>query len=263
MIHTSTVTARIQRPGGVQRLGQALWMMVGENLSSSSELLWAAPLLGADGERLLFDALLESGCIGADGLLLARPLANFLTTIWEGADKAEAYLMWTLPKGLSVQGVDASGYASGVLELIRGARNRLTLLAPYFEAEGVGQFQQELLAALARRVSVDLITQDANGLNSWASSSLESLRCEARDLPGGLCVYSAPSTAPVLLHSKLIVADEALAIVGSANLTGNAMLRNLETGVLVGGRQAVEISRVLQRAIDLACVRMIFSTAQR
>ncbi|WP_426336761.1 phospholipase D-like domain-containing protein [Pseudoduganella sp. R-31] len=235
-------------------------MMVGETVSSSSELVWASSLLGANGERVLFDALLESGCIGPGGLLKARPLANFLSTLWDGTDNTEATLLWTLPDGLGVHGVNGFGYTSGVLELIRGSRSCLTLLAPYIEAEGIGQLQQELLDALARRVSVDVITQDANSLSSWASSSLELLRSEARLLAGTLRVYSAPNSAPVLLHSKLVVADGSLAIVGSANLTGNAMLRNLETGVLVGGRQAVEISRVLQQVIDLRYVQIVFST---
>jgi len=260
MIKTSAVSTRIRRPDGIQRLGQALWMMVGEHLNSSAELLWASSLLGAGGESVLFEALLECGCIGKDGRLLARPLAAFLCTVWEAPKESEMSLIWTLPEGLSVDGVEASSYADGVIKLIGSAHQRLTFLTPYLESRGIGHLQQELLVALARSVSVDLITQDANSLNSRASAALESLRCESRGLPGTLRVYTAPASAPVLLHSKLIVADGTSAVVGSANLTGNALLRNLETGVVVGVRQAIEIERVVRSAIKLGHVRIVFTS---
>jgi HKD family nuclease len=260
--YTTAISAHIRRPEGIQRLGQALWMMVGERLDSSAELLWAGALLGPGGDRLLWKALLEFGCIAPSqgNQLLARPLAAFLCTLWEAAAEAEVSLMWTLPAGLSVPGVAATGYADGVRELSRNTEKRLILLAPYVEEKGIGQLQEELLDALARGVSVVLVAQDANVLGSWTSDSLELLRREARGLSGVLNVYTAPITAPVLLHSKLVVSDGRIAIVGSADLTGNALLRNLETGVLVGARQAAEIERVVQRAIELGFVRLVFST---
>lgn len=260
MTSATALSARIRRPEGVQRLGQALWMMVGERLSSPGELLWASSLLGAGGERLLWDALVDSGCLGSGNRLLARPLATFLCALWESPDEAEPSLLWTLPHGLHVPGIAATGYVEGVRELIRGARVRLTLLAPYVAAEGVGQLQSELLAAVSRGVTAVVITQDANTLGSWASDSLELLRREARGLSGALSAYTAPVAAPVLLHSKLVAADAMVAIVGSANLTGSALLRNLETGVIVGAPQALEIERVVQAAIELGHLRLVFST---
>lgn len=235
-------------------------MMVGERLSSPEELLWANSLLGAGGERLLWDALVEWRCLSSEGTVLARPLADFLCAAWEAPSEVDVALLWTLPQGLSISGVDSMGYAKGIRALISGTRERLMLLAPYLEVEGIGQLQEDLLAALARGVSVVLVTQDANSLGSWASDSMEPLRREARGLPGSLHVYTAPVTAPVLLHSKLVVADGVSAALGSANLTGNALLRNLETGVVVGARQAVEIERVVQAAIELGQVRLVFAT---
>lgn len=235
-------------------------MRVGERLSSPEELFWATSLLGAGGERLLWDALQQWRCLGPENKLLARPLADFLCAVWGEESDAAAALMWTLPEGLAVPGVDSAGYAKRVRALIRATRERLTLLAPYLEVEGIGQLQAELLAALARGVSVVLVTQDANSLGSRASDSLESLRREARGLPGGLRVYTAPTTAPVLLHSKLVASDGSSAVLGSANLTGNALLRNLETGVAVGARPAAEIERVVHTAIELGQVRLVFAT---
>ena len=256
---TTVISSRIQRPEGAQRLGQALWMMVGERIGSHEDLLWANSLLGTEGERLLWQALSDWRCLSVEGRLLARPLAALLCAVWEAAPEADASLLWTLPEGLQVDGVDPTGYAKGVRALISSSRERLMLLAPYLEGQGIGQLQDELLDALARGVPVVVVTQDANSLGSCASDSLESLRREARGLPGRLLVYSAPGAAPVLLHSKLIVVDGVSAAIGSANLTGNALLRNLETGVIVGAQQALEIERVVQAAIELGQVRLVFS----
>lgn len=259
MTATDELSTRLARPDGVRRLGQALWMLVGERVKSSADLLWAFALVGPRGDQLLWDALLESGCFDPEGQLLARPMGALLCSLWEPADKRETTLLWTLPEGFNVPGISPTGYADGVRALIRRTLRRLTLLAPYLEREGVGQLEQDLLSALARKVSVTVVAQDANSVGTWASDSLESLRREARGLPGTLCVYTAPTTAPVLLHSKLVAADGASAIIGSANLTGNALLRNLETGVELGARQAVEIERVVEGAIELKLVDFVFS----
>jgi phosphatidylserine/phosphatidylglycerophosphate/cardiolipin synthase-like enzyme len=257
MTATEEMSSRIQRPDGARRLGQALWMMVGERIGSHEDLLWANSLFGTGGERLLWQALSDWRCLSVEGQLLARPLAGLLCAVWEASPQADVSLVWTLPAGLQVAGVDPTGYGKGVRVLIRGARERLILVAPYLDDQGIGQLQDELLGALAKGVAVLLVTQDANSLGSYASDSLESLRREARGLPGLLLVYSAPVTAPVLLHSKLIVVDGVSAVIGSANLTGNALLRNLETGVVVGAQHALEIERVVRTAIELGQVRLV------
>lgn len=67
VIATTALSAHIQRPDGVQRLGQALWMMVGERIGSHEDLLWANSLLGSGGERILWQTLLDWRCLSAEG----------------------------------------------------------------------------------------------------------------------------------------------------------------------------------------------------
>ncbi|WP_119353332.1 phospholipase D-like domain-containing protein [Azohydromonas sediminis] len=254
-----TLAARIERPDGVRRLGQALWMLAGERVESPAALLWSRSAVGADGEEVLWRALLERGCLDDSRTLLPRPLADFLRLLW-GKTEPDATLLWTLPEGLQVPGVDPSGYVSTVLGLIRQARERLLLVAPFMEAKGVGRLQDEVLSALNRGVAVTFVTQDAAIANSWASESLESLRREARGLAGRLRVYAASADLGVLLHSKLVVSDGATASVGSANLTGNAMAKNLETGVAVGATKATELEHVVSRLIEAGYVTLAFDT---
>lgn len=234
-------------------------MMLGTRIGSEAKLLWARALLGEDGDRLLWDALVAHRCFGENQELLARPTADFLCALWEPQSDVDSELLWTLPSGLAVPGIETSGYAEHVLRLIENAQRRLLLVAPFLEARGIGRLQTALLDALARNVSVTLVTQDAGTPGSWASNALESLRQEARGLVGALQVYTAAQDAEVLLHSKLVVSDLRVACVGSANLTDKALAHNLETGVLVGSPQAIEIQDVVQKAIEARLVTLVFS----
>ena len=257
---TAEVRNRLAGPEGVRRLGQALWMVVGEPLCSS-DFLWARGLLGEGAEELLWNALNEKGCFcGAEHCLDARGLAEFLCSLWYGEEQGHSELFWTLPTDLAVEGVDGTGYLSAALQLIRGAQTRLLFVSPYLEAAGIGKFQEELLAALKNGVSAIVVTHGAEDLGSWASASLESLRREAVGLPGSLGVYSAKQASGVLLHSKLVIADSMQGIVGSANLTGRGLGRNLETGVKVGQIAAIEIERVIARALAADLLVRVYKT---
>ena len=254
------VCARIHRPRGAQRIGQALWMLVGERVNAAS-LLWARSHLGEDGNSILMAALREGGCLTDGDVLQARPLAEFLCLLWDAPAQTEVAVLWTLPRGWATPGVDESGYVTSVLKLISQAHRRLLLVAPFIEPRGIGMLQRELLAALTRDVAVRVVTQDATSLGSWASQSLDSLRQEARGLPGRLTVFTAREDAGGLLHSKIVVADGTTAIVGSANLTANALSQNLETGVRFGAVLAADVERVIQGAIDAGTVTRAFGAS--
>lgn len=262
MSATAEIAKRISRPNGARRLGQALWMMVGDDVQAA-DLLWARGLLGDDGDHELWSALLEYGCLQGPGRTLTpRPLAELLCRLWHEDDSPIDIggLLWTLPEALAVDGVRSSGYLAAVLDVIRSAQTRLLLVSPFLEPEGIGRLQQELLAGLQRGVAVSLVTHGAGDLGSWASSSLEPLRRESSSFRGELLVYMALESTPILLHSKLVVADGETAIVGSANLTGKGLGRNLETGVAVGAAAAAEVERVLDKAIELGQVAVAFRT---
>lgn len=261
MSPTKELHQRLSRPHGVKRLGQALWMQVGEPLRSDG-LLWARALLGPDGDRLLWETLQECSCLhGDDQRLDPRGLAELLCQLWYG-ESVDAALLWTLPASLSVPGVEADSYVRAVRRLIVAASARLLLVAPYLEVEGIGQLQADILEALHRGVVVTIISHEANALGSWTSTSLESLRREATISGGRLRVYSAHEDVDMLLHAKLVSADGEEVIIGSANLTSKGLGRNLEAGVACGPRLAAEVERVLHAAISLKLVTRVFETGQ-
>jgi phosphatidylserine/phosphatidylglycerophosphate/cardiolipin synthase-like enzyme len=248
---------RLQKPDGVRRMGQALWMLVGEQINAS-RLLWARGLAEPVGDELLQQALREAGAIGPDGRLMAAPLAGLLTRLWASSpdEDREPSLVWTLPPGIASVGVAPDGYVKAVVELILEAQMSLTLVSPYLEVRGIGRLQAALLSALQRGVHMRLFAQDLH-LSSQASAALEDLRQETRSAPGRLIVYESDPT--VLMHLKAVIADDARAVIGSANVTHSGFGSNLELGVTLGASAAMQISQVIQAAINLGVVRRVFS----
>ena len=103
-----------------------------------------------------------------------------------------------------------------------------------------------------------MLTHDAQDLASLAATALEPLRRESRTSAGTFLVYSAAPTVGVLLHLKVVVADGAEAVVGSANVTGKGFGKNLEAGALLGRDAAAEIERVVRAVIQQGLALPVF-----
>ena len=254
--------SRIERPDGVRRLGQALWMMAGHSVDVSA-LLWACGHLGPDGDLVLWTALKDENCIQGPALALdPHHLSTFLCRLWDGqeGDVSGVRLVWTLPPDLTVEGVGNESYARAAVELVQRATANVTIVSPYLEPRGVGMLQEALLGALSRGASVTILTHDVEDMSSLASTSVESLRREGRGLPGTLTIFTAVAVPQVLLHSKIVAVDSKWAIVGSANVTGKGFGKNLEVGAVLGTVAACEIERVVQSAIAGGLVVLAYAT---
>lgn len=228
-----------------RRLGQALWMLIGTRLELS-DLIWSRAALGADGDRLLWDSLVECQALGPDNILHPAGLCRFLCEICGRHPPVEitrSRLIWTLPAELGRPDEEDSYYRAA-LDVISAAKESLWLVSPFLEARGVGRLIESLLLALSRRVAVNIIAHNVGCLGAAASVALEDLRREAISKPGKLTVYAVDETARLLVHSKIIVADTSIVVLGSANLTANGLGVNLEAGVYM--RDAVAATQVLQ-----------------
>jgi phosphatidylserine/phosphatidylglycerophosphate/cardiolipin synthase-like enzyme len=235
-------------------------MMVGEPMQPT-RLLWARGPLGAHGDELLWAALIECRCFeGELQMLEPHALSQFLCELWRADDehRPPERLVWTLPEALHVEGVNVDGYVREAVRLASGAKQRLLVVAPYLEPRGLGLLQAPLLDALHRGAEVALLTHDAQNLASLAATALEPLRRESRSFAGTFLVYSAAPTAGVLLHLKVVVADGAEAVVGSANVTGKGFGKNLEAGALLGKDAAAEIERVVRAVIHQGLALPVF-----
>ena len=123
-----------------------------------------------------------------------------------------------------------------LLEVIGDARTHLLLLS--FAAYRVQAVIDALAAAGTRGVTTDLVLEtvedSAGRLSHDTAASLDAV-------PGVRVWHWPASERPGLdaghaaLHAKAAVADDGLAFVTSANLTGHALEENIELGLLVRG----------------------------
>ena len=141
-----------------------------------------------------------------------------------------------LPSGPDYGG---EGYLSLLIWLIQSAEQRVTIVTPYFIPD------EGLLAALKiavlRGVKVELI------VSSVAAQPLVHLaQCSYYDelLVSGASLYWY---SDYLLHAKLVVVDERIAIIGSSNADIRSFKLNAEISLLVHDRRQV---RAIEKVLD-------------
>ena len=159
-------------------------------------------------------------------------LSGLLTGVARAVERARRYqsvsVVWTGPES----GMSSSRLtAAAVIELINAARSEILLVSYATQTEP--QISAALSAAVARNVAVTLLAERHADNPSYSSA--------ATPFPGldAVRLYWPLSSRPpgAALHAKIIVVDERIALVGSANLTSRAMEANLECGILIRGGQ--------------------------
>lgn len=87
-----------------------------------------------------------------------------------------------------------------------------------------------LTLAGERGVQVRVLLDEAANSPLPSSDTLASLRSQL--IPGSVRFWRGDSRQPGSLHAKFVVVDDATALITSANMTGRAMVGNVEVGVL-------------------------------
>lgn len=157
------------------------------------------------------------------------------TDAWHRA-RQQVELVWTgpAPHGTTLRRTDQA-----LLEMIRGATKRITIVT--FAAYKVPEIHSALLAAGDRGVEMTFIVESPDSsdgkvdfdplpaLGAYLAKNARAyvwpLDQRARDLEG----------RHGTLHAKCAVVDDARLLISSANFTGDAMLLNLELGILIEG----------------------------
>lgn len=130
-----------------------------------------------------------------------------------------------------------------IVGLVNLADRRLRFAAPYVDAGGIAAITDSVVAATLRGVDVEVFDPP-----HWApaTAAIRGLQAQVREVGNieRLAIRRATPEAP-WAHLKVVVADSAMAYIGSANITEAGLLRNLELGVLVSGTGVAAIERVL------------------
>lgn len=262
------------RPDLISRIAAPLWARVGRPLDAS-QLSWVRSVLGENGPELLLQTLSRFDALDRNtGALNALGLSRFLSSLLGDSDstacRAQSQgLVWTLPNSHPVHTVKGHSYLESCVQLISDATEALTLVSPFVDPAGIGMLLTPLLGALSRGVKVRLFTHDALNLGTPTSRALEELRREAERTDSDLSVYSAEAGTGrdrlfnPLFHAKLVVGDDRVLLLGSANLTSCAMGSNFEAGVLLGEAAAREALFVLDGILKSRTVYLVFRTTSR
>jgi cardiolipin synthase A/B len=157
-------------------------------------------------------------------------LEGLLTGAARAVERARRHqsvsVVWTGPES----GVSSSRLtAATVIELITAAQSEILLVSYATHTEP--SINTALAAAQGRGVLVTLLAERHQDNPSYTASGIP-----FPDL-GALRLHWPASARPpgASLHAKVIVVDDKVALVGSANLTNRAMESNLECGILIRG----------------------------
>ncbi|WP_114480555.1 DISARM system phospholipase D-like protein DrmC [Billgrantia montanilacus] len=160
-------------------------------------------------------------------------------------------LVWTgpVPAGTATRQTEQV-----MLEVIRGARKRLFLTS--FVAYKVDRIVIALNEAADRGVDVKILLESSE--DKGGNLSMDSVSLMRGVLPRAR--FYAWQIRPEeftggSVHAKVAVADDRLAFITSANLTGYAMERNMEAGVLLrGGEHPRKLADYLESMVSTGVV---------
>ncbi len=228
--------------------------------SSPAEKLRIAQSFVPVGNRSLVGSLLRDWCAKCSNVTpenLAWALRGAAHTDEYYRDRQSAELVWTGPQG------ELSEFRrtdQALLELINGAVK--TLLIATFAAYKIPNIAAAICRAAERGVTISIILESKE--SSAGRTAFEELKGLGENVAARTSVYVWPvHTRPRdesghcgALHVKCAVADESVALISSANLTGHAFNLNMELGVLVrGGAMPLQIAEHLRRLIDRGILR--------
>lgn len=141
------------------------------------------------------------------------------------------------------------------LRVARAARERLVVLTPFLDGRGFGWLREVMETAQPPAEKV-LVLRDTDRytaeLGVHHTHWLRATSVSVRDyhLPHGF--GSGRALAVETFHAKVLLADERLAYVGSANILGSGDGTSLEAGVLVDGRAAAQVARLVEGVLRVA-----------
>jgi putative cardiolipin synthase len=172
------------------------------------------------------------------------------------------------PRGSLNDAADAASngdtVVEGLLQLIGQARRDLLIISPYFVPGP--DMKQAFASALARGVKIRVLTNSLASNDAPAAHvgyarhredllamgiGLYELRSEQAGLGSafGSAGGSTPGESRSMLHSKVLVMDGRLLVVGSMNLDLRSQLQNTEIALLI---RSDELSRIAARQIETA-----------
>ena len=183
---------------------------------------------------------------GISAVELAGMLLGASHAYHRAKNEGLAELVWTGP---SSELVATRKTEQALLQVIQGAQRKLFLTS--FVAYSLVSIMVALTAAADRGVAVSMLLESSD--QHGGSVSTDAIGPMKKALPTADIYFwgNRPEEfAGGKVHAKIAVADERLCFISSANLTGHAMEKNMEAGVLIsGGSIPLNLHRHLEALI--------------
>jgi len=160
------------------------------------------------------------------GATVALALRATGLAVERARDEERIATVWTGPTTKAVRLRQTLGV---LLQVVKASRERLVVVS--FAAYKVPQVVEAMLATAERGVKITVVIDEATDAGK-AFTSLKSVADLYRWPAAGTAL---PTGGTIRMHVKAAVADDHTALVGSANLTGQALSQNMELGLLVEG----------------------------
>jgi len=177
-------------------------------------------------------------------LALALTSAAAVATSLHASQSIEP--VWTGPATTEVP-VRQTGLA--LIDLVANARQRLILVS--FAAYKVPELLAALKAAAARGVEIRLVLETVADSGGALSLDAGVAFAEIESIASFWSWPLAKRPHGAKLHAKAAIADESMALVASANLTGAGLEDNMELGLLVrGGTVPRQLARHFMALMD-------------
>ncbi len=163
----------------------------------------------------------------------------------------EAGLVWSGPDSgiAAIRSLEQS-----LRDIILGAQRELWLVS--FAAFRVPHLLAALRAAITRGVKIRFLLETTD--DSAGALSVDARAAFPADLLASVQLYTWPlenrqrnsAGRPAKLHAKFALADRCTALISSANLTADALERNMEAGILIcGGPLPARLSEHIDRLV--------------
>ena len=166
--------------------------------------------------------------------------------------ESDTELVWTGP---SSELVAIRKTEQALLQVINAARVRLFLTS--FVAYDVASIMAALAKAVDRGVALSMLLESSD--KHGGGVSIDGIARMRQALPSARAYFwkdKGDDFAGGKVHAKVAVCDEELCFISSANLTGHAMEKNMEAGILVrGGALPRTLHRHLEALVTIKIVQ--------
>lgn len=138
---------------------------------------------------------------------------------------------------------------------IRLAKKRILIVSPYLESDGLLFFADILKMKADKGVKIKILIREykenPNRMNKIARLYQEKLDSDNIRFYNYHFI-SEDGTIESTAHAKIIVVDNTIAYVGSADVRGRAFKLNFEMGSILTGYQALCVSRICDSMVDVS-----------